>query len=208
MLLITIQYIPVNLNVAFLRIKQDEIKQLHYQVAFFTHVYTSIFVLLAGFFQFLEYVRSRYRRIHRTLGKVYIALVLFLAGPTGLIMGYYANGGWIAQTAFCLLAVLWILFTYKAFVFARYGNWEKHRNFMYRSYALTLSAVSLRLFKWVIAIVFELPPMDIYVFVAWAGWVVNLGVAEAIIYFSRKDLDRSSQVLHNLTNTSMEPSTK
>ncbi len=182
MLLITIQYIPANSDVAFLRIKQDEIKQLHYQVAFFTHVYTCIFVLLIGLFQFSHYVRTHFSRIHRTLGKAYVSLVLLLAGPTGLIMGYYANGGLISQIAFCLLAVLWMVFTYKAFVFAREGNWMQHRNFMYRSYALTLSAISLRLFKWIIATVFELPPMDIYVIVAWAGWVVNLAVIEAIIH--------------------------
>lgn len=185
MMLITVQYIPVNTDVAFLRIKQDVIQYSGYQLAFFTHVYTSIFVLIIGLFQLSAYVRIKYPATHRTLGKTYILLILFFSGPTGLVMGYYANGGWIAQFAFCLLAVLWMIFTFKAFVYAKKRKWELHRNFMYRSYALTLSAISLRLFKWMIASLFDLPPMDTYQIVAWAGWVVNLAIVEVIIHKRR-----------------------
>ena len=182
MWLITIQYIPINLKAAFLQIKQNEIKRLHYQIAFFTHVYTSIFVLILGLFQFSDCIRIRFVKFHRTAGKVYVALVLGLAGPSGLIMGYYANGGWFTQISFCLLAIFWIWFTYLAYKHIRKGQVQKHKNFMLRSYALTLSAISLRLFKWLIVIVFELPPMDTYYIVAWAGWLVNLGIAEIIIF--------------------------
>lgn len=49
LLLITLQYIPYNTDVAFLRIKQDEIALDYYKVAFFTHVYTSIFLMILGF---------------------------------------------------------------------------------------------------------------------------------------------------------------
>lgn len=181
MVLITIQYIPVNFNVAFLQIKQDEIQHFHYQLAFFIHVYTSIFVLIIGLFQFSNRIRTAYTRVHRATGKIYIGIILFLSGPSGLIMGYYANGGWFTQISFCFLAMLWMFFTYMAYSHIRKGNIKLHRNFMYRSYALTLSAISLRLFKWAIVTVFELPPMDTYYIVAWAGWLVNLGIAEVLI---------------------------
>ena len=195
MVLITIQYVPVDFDVAFLRIKQDEIKLLHYQIAFFTHVYTSIFVLLLGMFQFSDYVRRRYSSLHRSAGKLYIALILLLAGPSGLIMGYYANGGIPGRISFCLLAVLWMVFTYKAYMYARKKDWKKHKNYMYRSYALTLSAISLRLFKWLIVSVFALPPMDTYVIVSWLGWVFNLLIAEYIIYKAATDSQISKSIL-------------
>ncbi len=51
MILITLQYIPINFNAAFLRLKVDEIKLRHYQIAFFVHVYSSIVVLLSVMFQ-------------------------------------------------------------------------------------------------------------------------------------------------------------
>lgn len=197
MVLITIQYIPIRFDVAFLRIKQEEIKHLYYQISFFTHVYTSIFVLILGLFQFSNYIRTKYSKTHRSLGKAYISLVLFFAGPSGLVMGFYANGGWVAQTSFCLLAILWMTFTYMAYVNARKGKWQQHKNYMYRSYALTLSAISLRLFKWIIVFLFELQPMDTYIIVAWLGWVLNLCVVEGIIYFKSpvKTNSQSIQIL-------------
>jgi hypothetical protein len=183
MVLITIQYIPINLDVAFLRIKQEQIQFLHYQLAFFIHVYTSIFALLFGFFQFWTYLRKRAPSIHRIMGKLYVGIILILSGPTGLVMGYYANGGLSAQISFCILAILWAYYTYKAYSHARSKDFKSHKKYMIRSYALTLSAISLRLFKWFIAGTIALPPMDTYVIVSWAGWVVNLAVAEGIILY-------------------------
>ena len=186
MILITIQYIPINFNAAFLALKQEEIERPYYQVAFFTHVYVSIFTLLIGFFQFSNIIRTKYPRIHRDIGKLYIGFVIFLAGPSGLVMGYHANGGTFSQISFCILSILWIYFTAKAYYYARTNQWSLHKNFIYRSYALTLSAISLRLFKWIIAGTFALPPMDTYQIVSWLGWVVNWGIAELIILYRKK----------------------
>src|SRR5690349_8521781 len=52
MLLITLQYIPARPDVAFLRIKQEVAGMWHYQLAFFIHVYSSMFALTAGLTQF------------------------------------------------------------------------------------------------------------------------------------------------------------
>jgi uncharacterized membrane protein len=182
MILITIQYIPINFDTAFLRIKQEQIQLLHYKLAFFTHVYTSIFVLMTGMIQFSNTIRKKYRKIHRTFGKIYMTIILLFAAPSGLIMGYYANGGLIAKISFCLLAILWAFFTLKAFIEIRRGNYFKHREYMIRSYSLTLSAISLRLFKYLIINAFHTPPMSTYIVVAWLGWVFNLMIAEFIIY--------------------------
>lgn len=184
MLLITLQYIPISFDVAFLRIKQDAIKLVHYQYAFFIHVYSSIFVLIAGIPQFSQFVRTKYRAVHRKLGMLYIALVLFVASPSGFIMALYANGGMGSKISFIIQAVLWFAFTYKAYQYARQKKWKLHENFMYRSYALTLSAISLRLLKWIIVATLALPPMDTYRIVSWAGWILNLIIIE--IYLNKR----------------------
>ncbi|WP_118975519.1 DUF2306 domain-containing protein [Taibaiella koreensis] len=197
MLLITSQYIPARPDVAFLRVKQDVAGRGYYQLAFFTHVYSSIFVLLTGILQFPPMIRKRFPVLHRWSGRVYVGLILVLAGPSGLLMGYYGNGGWVAQAAFCLLALLWLLFTFLGYRAARKGNFDAHRRWMYRSYALTLSAISLRLWKWVLVLLFAPKPMEVYRLVAWLGWVGNLLVAEWIIYYSfRKS---KSEIKKNLT---------
>jgi uncharacterized membrane protein len=183
MLLISIQYLPIDFEAAFLQTKQDEIAHLSYQIAFFTHVYTSFFVLVLGGVQFSKRLRTLYPKTHRAVGKLYLGILFFFSAPSGLYMGYHANGGLTAQISFCILGLLWIFFSYKALVFAKNGNWIQHRNFMYRSYALTLSAISLRLFKWLIAVCFGLPPMSTYQIVAWMGWLVNLLIAELLIIY-------------------------
>jgi len=185
MILITIQYTPIDFNAAFLGIKQNEIKLPYYQLAFFTHVYTSIFTLLLGFFQFSSTIRIKYPKLHRSIGKFYIGIIVILAGPSGLVMGYHANGGVYSQTSFCLLSILWIYFSLMAYKYAQTKKWTLHKNFIYRSYALTLSAISLRLFKWIIVGTFALPPMDTYQIVSWLGWIVNIGIAELIIRFRK-----------------------
>lgn len=182
MLQITLQYIPINLDTAFLVIKQDEIALEYYKFAFFIHVYTSIFVLLAGFTQFSTQIRLRFPNIHQNVGRLYVLIIVFLAGPSGLILGYHANGGWSSQLAFCILAILWIYFTIMSFLKIRRKDIGAHANFMYRSFALTLSAITLRAWKYLLVAFFQPRPMDVYRWVAWLGWVVNLLIVEIIIY--------------------------
>lgn len=184
MVLITLQYIPAQLDVAFLRVKEDVVGLLHYRIAFFAHVYSSIFVLLMGILQFSGLLRSRFPAMHRYSGWIYVLLILFVAGPSGLVMGYYGNGGWVGQTAFCLLALLWIFFSYKGVRAATSGNFVDHQKWMYRSYALTLSAITLRLWKWILVLLYAPRPMDVYKLVAWLGWTGNLAIAELIIFYT------------------------
>lgn len=186
--LITIQYIPLRYDVAFLRIKQEEIQIPYYKIAFFTHVYSSIWVILLGSFQFSKTVRNKFPQIHRFSGKIYILLILSVSAPSGLIMSFYANGGIVSQISFSVLSVLWFLFTYKAFLFVKKQNWIKHKEYMFRSYALTLSAISLRLFKWGIVTFFSLPPMDTYRIVGILGWTFNLALVELYIFMSKRDV--------------------
>lgn len=186
MLEITLQYIPAGSDVAFLRIKQDVVHYWYYLPAFFVHAYTAILALPAGFTQFSGRLRRQYPGLHRRMGYVYVLSVMFVAGPSGFIIGVHANGGWPSQLAFCLLAVLWLIFTGLAWQTARQKNWHAHRNWMLRSFALALSAITLRAWKYVLVAAFHPHPMDVYRWVAWLGWVLNLAVAELIIFNRHK----------------------
>lgn len=178
---ITVAYLPYNTDVGFLRIKQDYIDIDHWRVAFFVHVYASMWVLLAGFSQFSSRIQSFYPQVHRTLGYIYVIDVLLITGPAGFLMGIYANGGLTSKISFVTLALGWMTFTAIALVKAKNGDFAAHRRFMIRSFALTLSAITLRAWKWSITNSVELPPMDVYRAVAWLGWVPNIIAAELII---------------------------
>ncbi len=182
MILITWQYVPINFNVAFLNLKEEEINLTYYQIAFFSHVYSSIFVLIIGGFQFSKTIRNRFSNLHKNLGKIYIVLILAIASPSGLVMAYHANGGIFSKTSFSIQAILWFYFTWKAYQFAKNKDWKNHQNFMLRSFALTLSAISLRLLKWGIVSTLAPPPMDTYKAVAWLGWMLNLAIVEIYIW--------------------------
>lgn len=186
MLLITLQYFPLNLNVSFLQLK-DQIHEKHYLISFFIHVYSSFIVLLIGFLQFFNDIRVRFPKVHKTMGYVYIVLVLALSSPSGFIMGIYGNGGVCSQISFCLQSILWFVFTFYAYKKALTKSYSIHFHFMAYSYAMTLSAVSLRLFKWIIVNAFELPPMDTYKIVVWLGWIFNLFVVFIVLNIRKKN---------------------
>lgn len=176
MVLITLQYWPIQEDVAFLRIKQAYIEIFHWKAAFFLHVFTSTFALLAGFTQFWPV--GKLGRWHRWLGRAYAYNIIFLTGPASLLMGFYANGGVISRVAFVLLALLWIGTTAAGVQAILQGRRQEHRDWMIRSYALTLSAVTLRLWKMGLALTIAPNPMDLYRIVAWLGWIPNLLLAE------------------------------
>jgi len=186
MLKISMQYIPYDTDVAFLRIKQDYIGLAHYRIAFFGHVYASFFCLLAGFTQFSPFIRKNYPALHRSSGWLYAGSILLLAAPTGFVIAIYANGGFWSQLGFSMLAILWIWTTSKAMLAIRKRDFRKHRDFMIRSFALTLSAITLRAWKYIIVALFHPRPMDVYQIVAWLGWGLNLLIAEYLIQRLKK----------------------
>jgi len=183
MLRIILLYIPIQNDVAFLQLKQSYIHITEWRIAFFVHVFSSLLALLAGFTQFSKWLLKHKPRLHRTIGYSYVLNILMVTGPAGLLMSFYANGGITSRIAFVLLSVLWIGFTAIALYKAIKKDFKAHRIFMIRSYALTLSAITLRIWKVLLANYTDIPPMDRYRIIAWLGWVLNLLIAEWIIYY-------------------------
>ncbi len=166
MLKITLEYIPLKNDVSFLMIKQTEVvERPQYLYFFYTHVYTSIFVLLTGF---LAILRKDFgiRNFHKNAGKIYIFLILLFASPSGIYMGIFANGGFLSKISFVILGCLWWFSTYKAFNFAQQKKFKEHKQWMWRSFALTLSAITLRMWKVIIVYLFHPNPMDVYQIIA------------------------------------------
>ena len=183
MLRIIFLYIPVQTDVAFLQLKQQYIHITAWRIAFFVHVFTSMLALVAGFTQFSKKIQQQRPKLHRLFGYTYVINVLMVTGPAGLLMSFYANGGIPSRIAFVSLSTLWISATAMALYKAIKKDFKAHRFFMIRSYALTLSALTLRIWKVLLANFTQIPPMDRYRIIAWLGWTLNLLVAEFIIYY-------------------------
>ena len=186
MLRIIMLYIPIQTDVAFLTIKQQYINVKHWFTAFYIHVYTGIFVLLAGFTQFSPYILRQYKKVHIVAGRIYAFNIIFITGPTAFIMSFYSSGGSSGVAAFVILSILWWCSTLYGVILAKNGKIIQHKSYMMRSYALALSAITLRFLKVIIATTTNLSVHERYQIIAWGGWLINLFIVELIIYYQHK----------------------
>lgn len=175
------QYLSFDTAIGFLKVKQDYIHIQVWRIAFYTHVFSSIFILSAGFTQFSSYVLKHYRKLHKLAGKIYAYNILFINFPAGMVMAIYANGLFPSKIAFIILDCLWFWFTYKAIVAVKQKDIVTHKKFMIRSYALTFSAITLRVWKIVLSHSFNIEPLTLYMIDAWIGFIPNLLLAEWLI---------------------------
>lgn len=181
MLKITLEYVPLKADVSFLMIKQTEVtNRPEYLYLFYTHVYMSIFVLFTGFFAILR-KDFGVKNLHKNIGKIYIFLIVFLAAPSGIYMGIFANGEIYSKISFVILGYLWWFSTLKAYQLARQKKFKQHQQWMWRSFALTVSAITLRMWKVIIVYLFHPHPMDVYQIIAWLGWIPNILFIEYLI---------------------------
>jgi uncharacterized membrane protein len=109
-----------------------------------THMLIAPIALLLGPLQFLSSLRAKHPKVHRYIGRIYVASCV-IAGLGGLATAFHASGGPIAGLGFGILAVLWIGATLGGWWAAVRRKLELHRLAMRLSYAMTFGAVTLRL---------------------------------------------------------------
>lgn len=94
--------------------------------------------LFLGPLQFSDRLRQRYRKLHRVVGRVYVAGA-FIAGPLGIYI-QYSQERLGATRSFSMVAVthgtLWMLTTGIALAFILKGKVQQHRQWMVRSFAV------------------------------------------------------------------------
>lgn len=179
---LSLPYTALKRNVDFLLSKQRVYHIVWWRVSFYVHVFTSILVLPAGLTQFSRFFLHRRPLWHRRAGWLYVLVVLLFAAPSGFLMGLQANGGLPARASFVLLGILWFGSTLRAWVLVRKHLFEKHADWMLRSYALTLSAIALRTYAWLFDVLnIHMTPRNVYILIAWISWIPNLLIAEWLI---------------------------
>ena len=132
--------------------------------------------LVLGAFQVNSKLRHRRLPMHRWFGRVYVAAVL-AAGIAGLVLAVSSSGGLAANFGFGMMAVLWLTTTALAFWYIRNGNVAEHRAWMLRSYALTLAAVTLRVYL-PLSQIYGIDFIAAYQAIAWLCWVPNLVIVD------------------------------
>lgn len=182
LILLSLPYIHFERDVEFLETKQLIYHIKLWRYSFYTHVFFSPIVIISGLFQFNRWLITNRPKIHRAFGYVYVVSVLLISAPSALVMSFYANGGRIAQISFVALTICWILCTWIAFQKAKKGNYTSHVKWMLRSYALTLSAVTLRFYAYLFDVFnVNLPPRETYILISYISWIPNLLLVQLLI---------------------------
>jgi len=112
------------------------------------HISGGILALLSGPLQFSSRLRRRHLRFHRLLGRVYVISVL-VAAPLAIALSNHRHDPraiHFVVAVFCQ-ASTWIITTAAAFLTARNGYIQQHREWMVRSYAVTLTFVGTRVLQ-------------------------------------------------------------
>jgi len=148
--------------------------------ALIVHAAAGTLALALGPFQFVKRVRLRQPAWHRASGRVYLACIL-VSGLTGLWLAFYTRGGLPANSGFFALSVLWLVTGTLAWRAALRRDYQAHRAWMMRSYALTFGAVTLRIYLGLGVPVAGVPFDQVYGMAAWASWVVNLLFVEWLL---------------------------
>ncbi len=106
------------------------------------HTLAGTFALLIGAINFSSRIRERHLQIHRILGRVYVISV-FVGSFTGIALAAGRPG--LPGTT--MQAAAWMVCTTAAFITARNRQIAQQRQWMARSYAVTFTFVSSRVFN-------------------------------------------------------------
>jgi uncharacterized membrane protein len=145
-------------------------------------------LLVAGLLQFSAKLRRERPKLHRASGYVYVVLAVS-AGASGIYLGVREPFAGIAET---IPAVLFggalIVTTVVALRLARQRRFEIHREWMVRSFALTLGPIMQRVYYLPAWSLFGIDEFDAMWIGFWLGWLSAWIPAELWIAARRRRL--------------------
>ncbi|MGC0423304.1 DUF2306 domain-containing protein [Embleya sp. AB8] len=152
----------------------------HWVQAFlYTHIVAAGLALLLSPAQLSTRLRARAPRLHRGTGRVVLACIT-VGGIAGLVIAPVNLAGRIGTAGFGMLAVLWVTCAFLGLRTIRRGAIAEHRRWMYRAFAFTYAAVTLRL--WLVVLTPLTGDFDrAYKIVPFLCWVPNLIVVELVL---------------------------
>ncbi|SOB79098.1 Predicted membrane protein [Sphingomonas guangdongensis] len=143
------------------------------------HASAASIALLLGGIQFSVALRVRRLGVHRWIGRVYVVTCL-IGAISGLVLAIGTSAGPIAGLGFGGLAVAWLVTNALGWQRARAREFASHRRWMMRSWALTLAAVTLRIYMPLFEVL-GVPELLGYRVIAFLCWLPNLAIAEALL---------------------------
>lgn len=152
------------------------------------HIVAGSLFNLLGVFQFVPAIRRNWPQWHRWSGRVFICMGLVTAASAIWVNQFFpAFGGWLKYSSNLLFGVALaaaLVIAYRAILRRDIAT---HRAWMMRAYAIGLGVATQRLLVIpYVAATMSVPPDPWLGLLLWAGWLINLGVVEAILHKGRK----------------------
>ena len=140
------------------------------------HIGVTAIAIIVAPWQFARKLRDRFPVVHRTMGRTYL-VAGFLGIGTGAAIALGSAQGLVAGTGFLCLGLAWLTVTAVAYRMILARDFEAHRRWMLRSFALIFGAVTLRIYL-PVSFALGLEFATSYPVIAWLAWVPNLLVME------------------------------
>lgn len=182
----TTPYYTFDTNYDFFLSKGDLINNIFWKTCFYLHITGAMVSLVAGLPQCFVWIVKKHRSLHKTLGKIYVIAILIVACPTGFFMSFFTNGGLLGIIPFMSIAVLWFITTYIGYRYIKKKKVVDHTLWMIRSYALTLSALTFRLYQLIFAYGFDMDPVENYILSLWVSLLGNIALGELGGWYYRR----------------------
>jgi len=165
-------------------------------IIFVVHALSGGVVLISGSLQFNRSILKKKRNIHRFIGRTYV-YTAWIASVAALLNAIFFDVSLPAKFAFGAVAILWFATTTIAFLRILKRRIREHREWMIRSFSLSLFFVTFSF--WVDGLTGTSLPYDVaYPLAVFLSWALNLMVAEIWIRFSRNKIHK---ILKELQNT-------
>jgi len=152
------------------------------------HILPGLLFMVLGPLQFVRRLRARHPKMHRWIGRVFLAAAA-IVGVTALAMGPRLAIGGPLETAATTVFGLYFLFALgKAFLAIRRRRIALHREWMLRGFAVGLAVATIRP---IIGVFFAtsrltgLGPRQFFGIAFWLGFTLQTLAAEAWIRYTR-----------------------
>jgi uncharacterized membrane protein YozB (DUF420 family) len=148
------------------------------------HMTGGMIALLAGPWQFWTGFRSRYARLHRWTGRIFLLGVG--VGSIGAIrMGIATTFGWAFGVGLLALDFAWVTTTGMAWYAIVKGQVAVHKTWMVRAYIVTFGFVTFRLLNDYPPLSRVQPGSDRANLLIWACWALPLLIGEIVMQLRR-----------------------
>ncbi|MEO1436059.1 MAG: DUF2306 domain-containing protein [Bacteroidota bacterium] len=144
--------------------------------------------LITGPILFWARFRDEALSVHKPVGIIYL-LACLVASLTALGLLAFTRLAWSNILGLILLNGIWLVTLLMTWRTMQAGDLAANRRWLLRSFSLTFSAVTLRLF---LVVLFKETATSIPVIVLWLAWVPNLFLTELFICRELKAAEKAA----------------